>query len=163
MRTEYAAEMEGITKRFPGVLALNNVDLRVKKGKIHALVGENGAGKSTLIKILGGIYQKDEGKIKINGTNTVVQDPSDARRKGISFIHQELNLIPYFNAVQNIFVGRENDVGKGKFLNYKAMRKRAEEILDSLGLSININVPVKHLPTAQQQMVAMARALSENT
>ena len=163
METEYAAEMEGITKRFPGVLALNNVDLRVKKGKIHALVGENGAGKSTLIKILGGIYQKDEGKIKINGTNTVVQDPSDARRKGISFIHQELNLIPYFNAVQNIFVGRENDAGKGKFLDYKVMRKRAEEILDSLGLSININVPVKHLTAAQQQMVAMARALSENT
>lgn len=163
METEYAVEMEGITKRFPGVLALDNIDLRVKKGEIHALVGENGAGKSTLIKILGGIYQKDEGEIKINSTNTVIQDPLDARRKGISFVHQELNLVPYFNAVQNIFVGEKINSSKGKFLDYKFMRKRAEEILDSLGISIKMNIPVKHLQIAQQQMVVVARSLFENT
>ncbi|NLC15421.1 MAG: sugar ABC transporter ATP-binding protein [Firmicutes bacterium] len=162
MEESYAVSMLGITKRFPGVTALNGVDLRVRKGEVHALLGENGAGKSTLIKILSGVYRQDEGEIQINGSPTVIRGPEDAREKGVSAIHQDLNLIPFFDATQNIFVGRERDSSKGLLLERRRMSERAKALLEDLNIDIPVNRPVRKLTVAQQQMVAIARALSEN-
>ena len=100
-------EMAGITKRFPGVVALNNVSLSVGRGEIVAVIGENGAGKSTLMKILGGVYVPDEGTIQIDGRPTVIRSVGDALKLGIGFIHQELNVLPNLDVAANVFLGRE--------------------------------------------------------
>ena len=100
-------EMKSITKRFPGVLALDGVDFHCQKGSVHALVGENGAGKSTLMKILAGAYQPDGGEIVLRGRKTKIRDPRNALQLGISVIYQESNLVPYLDAAQNIFLGKE--------------------------------------------------------
>src|SRR6185503_96813 len=100
-------EMTGISKRFPGVVALDHVDLELRRGEIVAVAGENGAGKSTLMKILGGIYQPDEGRIRIDGQEAFVGSVSDAIRRGIGFIHQELNVLDNLNVAENILLGRE--------------------------------------------------------
>jgi ABC-type sugar transport system ATPase subunit len=158
---DLALEMRGITKVFPGVVALDSVDFSARQGEIHALVGENGAGKSTLIKILSGVYGKDAGDIRINGQEADISTPQDARRFGVSTIYQELNLVPFLDATANMWVGREDNLGS-IFLKKTRMRAEAEEIVERLEVDLPLNVPIKHLSVVQQQMVAIARALAED-
>ena len=106
MSEKYLLEMKGISKSFPGVKALQNVNLQLKAGEVHALLGENGAGKSTLIKVLGGIYHAEEGEIFIDGQKTEINDVVTARHAGVSIVHQELVLVPYMTVAENIFLGR---------------------------------------------------------
>jgi ribose transport system ATP-binding protein len=152
-------EMRGITKEFPGVLALDNVDFDLLKGEIHALVGENGAGKSTLMRVLFGIYQPDAGKILVKGKEVSIHDPSHAQQLGITMVHQELLLVPEMNAAQNISLGRESYLAPG-VLNWRSIYKDAKENLSRVGLEIDPKIPVKDLSVAQQQMVEIAKALS---
>lgn len=156
-------KMKGISKRFPGVTALDSVDFEVAKGEVHGLIGENGAGKSTLIKILTGAYEKDEGQIYINNKEVQISNPKQAIDIGIVAIYQELNLSPYLSSVENIFLGQE--IKKGNiisFIDWKAARKEATRLLNELGQNIDVNVPVKDLGIGQQQMVEIAKALSKN-
>jgi ribose transport system ATP-binding protein len=153
-------EMIGVTKTFPGVRALDHVSFELRPGEIHALLGENGAGKSTLMKVLFGAIQPDSGAIRINGREVVIRSPKDAHNRGISMVHQELNLIPQMNAIQNIALGREP--GPAGILDWGEMTRRAREQLQRLGVLIDIRAPVRALSVAQQQMIEIARALSWN-
>ncbi|MEN3186549.1 MAG: sugar ABC transporter ATP-binding protein [Atribacterota bacterium] len=153
--------IENVTKNFPGVVALDKVSFSVKKGEVHALVGENGAGKSTLMKILAGALQPDEGRIHLKGKQVVIQNTQQARDLGISIIYQEFNLLPDLSVVQNIFLGREK-FGKGPFLNYQAMVQEAQTLLAQLGAEISPYALVRELGVAQQQQVEIAKALSVN-
>jgi ribose transport system ATP-binding protein len=152
-------EMRRIVKRFPGVLALNHVDLDVQQGEIHALLGENGAGKSTLMKVLAGAYQKDEGIILIGGQNIEVRSPSHAQGMGISIIYQELNLIPQLSAAENIFLGRLKTNRRGR-VDWTTMYREAQQMLDKLEVAVDARAPVRELGIAQMQMVEVAKALS---
>jgi len=154
--------MKGITKRFPGTLALNSVDFEVKEGEVHVLLGENGAGKSTLVKIIAGVYSKDEGEIYFDGKTVDFRNVRDAQDAGINIIHQELNLLPERTIAQNIFIGREPmKKGLGR-IDYKKMLSDSEKLLKRLGLDMNPNTLVKNLSIAQQQMVEVAKALSND-
>lgn len=151
--------MEYITKRFPGVLALDKVSMDLKKGEVHALVGENGAGKSTLMKILTGVYEADEGRIIYKGNEINITNPHDAQRKGISIIYQELNLIPHLTVAENIFIGREQLL-YGVVVDRKKLNKMAKEILNMLHLDIDPDTTLKELSVSKKQMVEIAKALS---
>ncbi len=153
--------MTGITKRFPGVLALDNANLEVKKGEVHVLLGENGAGKSTLMKILAGAYIKDSGTIMFDGEQVEIGSPKQAEKIGISIIYQELNLIPALTVAENIFMGRHKMKGNIQ-INWNEMYYSAKKILDDLEINIDPNVQVNRLGIAQQQMVEVAKALSIN-
>lgn len=153
-------EAEGITKQFPGVLALDHVQFRLMPGEVHSLVGENGAGKSTLMKVLGGIHQPDEGTIRLGGKETKIHGPLDAQSKGISIIHQELNLMPDLTVEQNIFFGREPYSGTRFNLSPRKMRQATEELLERVGLKLKPEAKVGDLTVATQQMVEIAKALS---
>lgn len=161
--SEYALEMLGVTKTFSKVTALNNVNLRVKKGEIHALIGENGAGKSTLMKVLSGVYKPDAGTIKINGETVTVKNPKDAIDKGVAIIYQELSLVPELDAIKNVMLGQEKNTCQ--FINRKEENEFARKYLDyvSRGALSDYKVPVKRLSVAQQQMVDIAKALSYNS
>lgn len=150
--------MEGIEKYFPGVHALDHAQLEVREGEVLALVGENGAGKSTLMKILTGVYTKDEGSIELFGEPIDIQSPHDAQKRGISIVHQELNLMPDLTVAENIYIGRENV--RGFFLNQREQNQAAKELLQSLHLNIQPRTVVKYLTVAKQQMVEIAKALS---
>ncbi len=154
-------ELQGISKSFPGVKALDNISLSLNTGEIHALLGENGAGKSTLMKIMCGVYSNDEGKILVNEQEVVFSNYKDAIDAGIGIIFQEFSLIPYLDAVENIFLNREirNKLG---LIDFKAMRAEAKQILDKLGIHIDIDVPVCELSVAEQQFIEIAKALSLN-
>ena len=151
--------LEGVSKRFPGVKALSNIDLSVRQGEVHALLGENGAGKSTLMKILGGIHQADEGRIVIDGTECHFAGYGDAIAAGIGIIFQEFSLVPYLNAVENIFLGRylTNRFG---LMDQAAMQREARAVFDELGVQIDLGVPICQLSVAQQQFVEIGKALS---
>lgn len=153
--------MKKITKRFPGVLALNRVDFNLRRGEVHALLGENGAGKSTLMKILSGVYQKDEGEIIFKGNPVNINGPLAGRKLGISIIHQEFNLCSHLTVAQNIFIGREHR--KGWLLDEKRQNRAAADILETLNLAIAPDRQVITLTVAQQQMVEIAKALSFNS
>ena len=154
--------MENISKRYPGVLALDNARFELKSGEVHALVGENGAGKSTLVKILSGIATADSGKIFLDGQEIKHDGPRSAQDKGISIIHQELNLMPDLTIAQNIFIGREPR--KLKFiLNDGGLVKEAEKLFNQLNLKIDPNRKVQGLSIANQQMVEIVKALSFNS
>ena len=161
MVQENIISMRNITKRFPGVLALNNVDFEVRKGEVHVLLGENGAGKSTLMKILAGAYVKDEGTISFDGKEVSIGSPRQAEKLGISIIYQELNLVPGLTVAENIFMGRHIMSGTLK-IDWNAIFENAKKILDDLGIDIDVNTQVKNLGIAQQQMVEVAKALSIN-
>lgn len=150
--------MKKITKRFPGVLALDGVNFEIRKGEVHALLGENGAGKSTLMKILSGVYQKDEGEIILAGNPIILNGPLAAQHLGISIIHQEFNLCSDLTVAQNIFIGREHR--NGWLLDDNKQNQAAAEILKSLNLDISPDTQVSSLTVAQQQMVEIAKALS---
>ena len=153
--------MRGIQKRFPGVIALNNVDLTVKAGEVHALLGENGAGKSTLIKVLGGIYIAEAGEIYIEGKKVVIDGVKAAQENGIAIIHQELVLVPHMTVAENIFLGREPL--KGRFVNSRQMSEDAQALLDANNMKISADALVGSLTIAQQQMVEIVKAISFNS
>ena len=154
-------EMEGISKRFPGVVALNDVRLKVGAGEIVALIGENGAGKSTLMKILGGAIASDSGTVKLNGETANIQSPRDASALGIEFIHQELSVLDNLDVAANIFLRREPTYGGLlKLIDRKRIYREADEILRRLGLHLSSRTPLGQLSLAQQQLVEIARALS---
>ncbi|MBQ9550405.1 MAG: sugar ABC transporter ATP-binding protein [Lachnospiraceae bacterium] len=153
--------MKKITKTFPGVKALSEVDFDLKEGEVHALLGENGAGKSTLIKVLGGIYHADGGTIEINDKEVRINSVQDAEANGIAIIHQELVLVPYMSVAENIFLGRE--LGAGISVNLKAQEKEAQEVLDKLGMDIDARSLIKDLPIAKQQMVEITKAVATNS
>lgn len=150
--------MKHICKRFPGVKALDDVQLTVKAGEVHALLGENGAGKSTLIKVLGGIYTKDEGEIHIDGKQVDIHDVESARANGVSVIHQELMSVPYLSVAENIFLGQEET--KSGFVKKVQQNKRAQEILDEYEMDVRAGQLLGELTIAQQQMVEIIRAIS---
>ncbi|MDD4134690.1 MAG: sugar ABC transporter ATP-binding protein [Eubacteriales bacterium] len=151
-------QMRGIVKRFPGVLALDHVDLSVRQGEVHALLGENGAGKSTLVKILSGAYGKDEGEIRIDGGPVSIKDSHEAQNLGISIIYQELNLVDELSVAENIFLGRP--FMKRGAVDWGRMYAEARKILDRLNIAINPRERLGRLGVAHKQMVELAKALS---
>ncbi|HMP82171.1 MAG TPA: sugar ABC transporter ATP-binding protein [Verrucomicrobiota bacterium] len=155
-------EMRGISKRFPGVVALDNVSLSIGKGEVLALCGENGAGKSTLMKILGGVYQPDEGQLFIDGQPVKISNVNDAMRLGVAFIHQELNVLDNLDVAANVFLGREPVIGPFKLINRGKIYADTQPYLKRLGLDISSRTPLSKLSIAQQQMVEIAKALSLN-
>jgi ribose transport system ATP-binding protein len=152
--------MVGISKRFPGVVALDNVSLEVGKGEVVALVGENGAGKSTLMKILGGVHQPDAGELKVDGQPVRIHNVTDALRLGIAFIHQELNVLDNLDVAGNVFLGREPLLGPFLLIDRKKIHADTEPLLRRLGLDISSRTRLRELSIAQQQMVEIAKALS---
>ncbi|WP_313479571.1 sugar ABC transporter ATP-binding protein [Microbacterium sp.] len=152
--------MEGISKGFPGVQALQDVHLEVHPGEVLVLVGENGAGKSTLMKILSGIYTRDAGTITFEGEQIELIGPLQAQQLGITIIHQELNMMPDLTVAQNIYIGREPKTGP--FLSERALNRRTEELLQRLDIKLDPRRKVGDLTVAEQQMVEIAKALSFN-
>lgn len=157
---KFIVELENITKEFPGVKALDRVQFNLKRGEVLAFLGENGAGKSTLMKILSGIYSKDEGTIKIDGKVIDSMSPKEAQELGIAIIHQELNMCAHLSVAENIFLGREKT--KSGVLSNKEMKQESFEILKRLNIDIDPETIVGSLPVSKQQMVEIAKALSTN-
>jgi ribose transport system ATP-binding protein len=151
-------EMKGISKSFPGVNALQDINLIVKKGEVHGLLGANGAGKSTLMKVLSGVIQPDVGEILFQGEKVSFSSPLAAQQKGIAIIHQELSLVPTLSIAENIFLGRLH--GKSYKIDWKQVNKKAEVLLSQIGTVLNPNTIVRNLSVAQMQMVEIAKALS---
>ena len=157
MQDNALLQMRHIEKRFPGVLALNGVDFTLRKGEIHALMGENGAGKSTLIKVLTGVYQMDGGQITLDGKSITIHSPQDAQSQGISTVYQEITLCPNLTVAENMFIGRED----GAWVRHKLYEKRADEILAKLGIPARSSQQLGDCSLAVQQMVAIARAVDQ--
>ncbi len=156
--------LEGISKSFPGVRALNKVDLELRAGEVLALVGENGAGKSTLMKILSGAYHKDSGRIFLRGQEIEIENPHHAQQLGIAIIYQEFNLTPNQTVAANIFIAREPRLrGAGRFfVDRRYMEREAQKYLDRVGARVSATTLVRHLSVAEQQMVEIAKALAVN-
>ncbi|MCW2640078.1 MAG: sugar transporter ATP-binding protein [Dactylosporangium sp.] len=155
------AEVVGVSKRFPGVLALDDVSLTLAPGEVHALVGENGAGKSTLIKLLTGVYTPDGGEIRYAGQPVSFGRPLDAQAAGISTIYQEVNLVPRMSVASNLYLGREPR-GRLGLVDYRRMRADATALLARHGIDVDVRQPLQSLGLGAQQMVALARAVSVN-
>ncbi len=153
-------EMRGIEKSYPGVRALDGVDLTVREGEVAALVGENGAGKSTLIKILAGAQHMDRGEIRLGGAPVRVDSPSDAMELGIRVIYQEFNLVPQLTVMENIFLGREPT--KAGLVDFRRMEAECAGLLDRVGAEARPRDLVGRLSVAQQQLVEIAKALSQD-
>ena len=159
--SEYRVEMTGISKSFGVVSVLEDVNLKVKHGEIHALLGENGAGKSTLVKILSGVHQKDGGKVTLNGEEINPKNTHDGQVLGISVVYQELSLVNDLSVAENIYLHK---LGASKFwMNWKQLIKDAQELIDSLGFEIDASAIVRDLSIVQKQVVEIAKALSEDT
>ena len=155
--------MTDIDKSFPGVRALHKARLELRAGEVHALMGENGAGKSTLMKILAGIYARDEGEILLDGKPVEITSPRRAQELGISIIHQELNLMPHLTAAQNIFIGREPKMFGGFLLDETRLNEQAAQIFAAMHLKLDPRTEVSRLTIARQQMVEIAKALSRRS
>ncbi|MEK4711757.1 MULTISPECIES: sugar ABC transporter ATP-binding protein [unclassified Sporosarcina] len=155
-------EMTGISKSFDGNSVLTNVEFSVKKGEIHALMGENGAGKSTLMKILTGIYARDTGEVKVRGKLVDFKNPKEAEHAGIAVIHQELNILPDLTVAENLFLGNEKTFGKSGILKTKEMNKKAKVILGELGLDVDVKTVARELSVGKQQIIEIAKAMSSN-
>jgi ribose transport system ATP-binding protein len=154
-------QMTGVFKRFPGVTALDGVDLDLRAGEVHVLLGENGAGKSTLMKILSGAQSKDAGEIRVDGRAVTIDSPRAARDLGVSIIYQELTLVPQLSAPANVFLGKEMTTPLG-LLDPEGMKGKTRELLSGLGVKLDLDTPVGLLGIAEQQMIEVAKALSEN-
>ncbi|MGH1565795.1 sugar ABC transporter ATP-binding protein [Mumia sp. DW29H23] len=159
MPADYLLDVEGVSKGFPGVQALQDMHLNLRHGEVLALVGENGAGKSTLMKLLSGIYTADAGHFRLDGQPLEVSGPKDALETGISIIHQEFNLMPHLTVAENVFIGREPRAG-GFFLSERALNRRAADLFERLELPLDPRQVVGELTVAKQQMVEIAKALS---
>ncbi|MCM3760600.1 sugar ABC transporter ATP-binding protein [Alkalihalobacillus oceani] len=160
---ENIIEMQNVSKRFGGIKALSDVSFSVKKGTVHALLGENGAGKSTLMKILSGVYSKDEGKILLNGKEINIQDYAHSKSLGIALVPQELSLVPYFNVAENIFLGREPKRKGTLLVDWKKLYKDTEELLERLQINLNPRTQVDKLSVSDQQMTVIAKVLALDT
>ena len=156
---EYLLEVEHVRKAFPGVLALDDVQFHLKRGHVHALMGENGAGKSTLMKIIAGIYTPDSGSFKLKGQEIKLASPLDALLYGIAMIHQELNLMAFMTVAENIWLRREPRNALG-FINHREMRRRTQALFDRLEIDIDPEIEVRDLSVASRQMVEIAKAVS---
>jgi monosaccharide-transporting ATPase len=159
---DYTAEVltvRGLSKDFPGVRALDDVDLTLHAGEVHALIGENGAGKSTLIKVLTGVHRPDAGEIRFLGRPVAFDTPLEAQKAGISTIYQEVNLIPLLSVARNLFLGREPRTRLG-LLDVARMNRQAEEVLRGYGVRVDVRRPLRTLGVGAQQMVALARAVA---
>ncbi len=152
--------LEGLSKYFPGVKALDDISFDLIEGEIHALIGENGAGKSTLIKVLTGAYQKTHGKVFYRGNEVKKLNPTKAKGLGISAIYQELTLFPDLTVAQNIFMGNEKVYNKSNLVKDKEMMNEVRKIFEKIKLDISPETLVKNLSIAQQQMIEIARAIS---
>lgn len=161
MDNNYILTLKNITKEFPGVKALDDVTINIERGTIHGLVGENGAGKSTLIKILAGIYQPNKGEIILDGRPCRFNSPIEARRAGISVVHQEIKLAEPLSVAENMFLG--NVQLKNGLVDWKGMRRRAREIVEDLGMDIDINAQVSSLTVAKKQIVEIMHAINNNS
>ena len=155
MQDNALLQMRKINKVFPGVKALSEVDFTLRKGEIHALMGENGAGKSTLIKVLTGVYQMDGGEITVDGEKIVIRSPQDAQNNGISTVYQEITLCPNLTVAENMYIGREENV----FVRRRFYEKKADKILTELGIPARSTQQLGSCSLAVQQMVAIARAV----
>ncbi|MCP4402101.1 MAG: sugar ABC transporter ATP-binding protein [bacterium] len=158
--SETVLSMQHIHKQFPGVYALQDVHFELRRGEVHALLGENGAGKSTLMKTLAGIYSIDRGHIAIHGEPCHITDVHSSLAKGVSVIHQELCLVPYMTIAENIFLGREPLYPRTDIVNFPKLNADAQQVLDALGMDVRSTDKVVSLSVAQQQMVEIAKALS---
>ncbi len=160
MEQNAVLKMRGISKRFPGTVALNRVDFTLRKGEVHALMGENGAGKSTLIKVLTGVYEKDGGSIWVEGSEgeAHIHSPQDAQKAGISTVYQEITLCPNLTVAENMFIGRTD----GAIVPWKEWERRATDILNNLGIPARARQELSSCSLAVQQMVAIARAVDMN-
>ncbi len=155
VQSETVLEMRGICKTFPGVKALQNVDFTLRKGEIHALMGENGAGKSTLVKVMTGVYEKDAGSIAIEGKDIHFRSPQDAQNNGIGTVYQEITLCPNLTVAENMFIGR----GKDLLVHWNEMNVRAAKLLESLSIPARPTQELSNCSLAVQQMIAIARAV----
>jgi ABC-type sugar transport system ATPase subunit len=160
--SEFLLEVEDVRKEFPGVVALDNVELRLKRGTVHALMGENGAGKSTLMKILAGIYTPDSGSFKLRGQSIRLKNPLDALENGIAMIHQELNLMAPMTVAENVWIGRE-PVGLFGLINHRQMNQMTTELFERLDIGIDPESKIGSLSVANRQMVEIAKAVSFNS
>ena len=160
--SEIILEMSNITKEFPGVLALDKVNLCVKKGEIHALVGENGAGKSTLMNVLSGVFPNGTytGEISFEGNKYDIKTIKQSEEKGIVIIHQEFALSPFLSIAENIFLGNENH--KNGIIDWNVTRGKAAELLERVGLNEDVNLCIKDIGVGKRQLVEIAKALSKN-
>ena len=154
---EYVVELRNVTKRFPGVVALHNMQLAVKPGEIHGLIGENGAGKSTLIKVLTGVHMADEGEIYVHGERKIFKNPNESAAAGIACVYQELNIEKLLSVTDNIFINKWTK--KGFLLDYEGMHKKAAEVMQSLGQDIDPRKAAGTFGMGVQQMIEIAKAV----
>ncbi|MVM40948.1 ATP-binding cassette domain-containing protein [Spirosoma sp. HMF3257] len=159
---DYILQVRGLTKTFAGVVALDNVQLNIRKGEVHALMGENGAGKSTLMKLLIGLLKPDSGEISFEGTDLTTSHVREVMKRGISMIHQEMQVVPELTVAQNIFLGREANGKLFSWLNDRNLTERAGQLLKQMGVNIRPDSQMKYLSVAQMQMVEIAKAISNN-
>ena len=155
--TQNIIQMKGIAKSFPGVIALEDVDFSLRKGEIHALMGENGAGKSTLIKVLTGVEHPDKGSIELDGKLVQVRSPQHSQDLGISTVYQEINLCTNISVAENIMLGREPR--RFGSIHWRKMNEQASQAIKRLGIDVDVTKPLRNFPVAIQQMVAITRAL----
>ena len=151
--------VRGLRKRYGGVVAVDNMNLTVRRGDVHAVVGENGAGKSTLMKVLAGVVRPDAGEIEFDGVPIVINSPVVARQQGVGIVYQELSLFPQRSVLANLFVNRE-PLRRG-LVSLRAMEERSKDLLDRLGLRFDVHMPVSRLTIGEQQLVELARVLLE--
>ncbi len=159
---EFILEVDNVRKEFPGVVALDDVQLRIRPGSVHALMGENGAGKSTLMKIIAGIYSPDSGEVRFAGEKLSIKTPIDALNSGIAMIHQELNLMNTMNVAENVWIRREPKNAMG-LIDHAQMRRQTQELFDELGISLDPTALVDDLTVAQKQMIEISKAVSYNS
>lgn len=162
--SEVVLEMRNISKRFPGVTALDHVNLKIKKGSVHALMGENGAGKSTIMKCLFGIYKKDEGDIYLENQKVTIKDSQDALNYGIAMVHQELQSIPECSIAENIFCGRYplKKIGPFSLIDHSRMNQECKTLLNEIHLTLDPKTKLKELSVSQRQSIEIAKAISHN-
>src|SRR5262245_41444206 len=156
-QAEVLLEIRGLSKNFPGVKALQDVDLVVRRGEVHALMGANGAGKSTLIKVLTGVYPRAAGSIRLNGLEIDPHSPTAAEAVGVSTCYQEVNLIPHRSVAENICLGRQPT--RFGMIHWRAVARRAEAALARVDLKLDVSQPLSACSIAVQQLIAIARAL----
>ncbi|HBG16816.1 MAG TPA: sugar ABC transporter ATP-binding protein, partial [Firmicutes bacterium] len=152
-------EIKNLIKSFPGITALNNVDLEIREGEVHGVIGENGAGKSTLCNIITGIYQPTKGDIYWEGKKVTFKSPKEALNAGIRMVYQERNLVPSLTGAQNIYLG--NEITKKGRIDEKEIMSRVRKLQASLGIDVKVDVPVSKLATAERQLIEIMRALSQ--
>ncbi len=158
-KADYLLEVDNVRKEFPGVVALDNVNLRVRPGTVHALMGENGAGKSTLMKIIAGVYQPDTGEIRLKGNRIEIKTPLDALEAGIAMIHQELNLMPFMTVAENIWIRRE-PLNAFRLVNHRELNRRTADLFKRLNIDVDPASEVRDHSVATRQMIEIAKAVS---